>query len=68
MQDREASQILWRLGHEESNNAHKHGDQTLQTSEAPVHLHRTQTGCGNRKQLLITEALCLLLRVLEACN
>lgn len=57
MRDRGVSQILWPLGHEGSNNAHMHADQTLQTSEAPEHLHRTQTGCGNKKQVLIIDAL-----------
>lgn len=68
MRDRGVAQILWPLGHEESNNAHTHGDQTLQTSEALEHLHRTQTGCSNKEQLLIIVALYLQLRVLGACN
>lgn len=57
MLDRGVSQILWPLDHEGSNNAHMHGDQTLQTSEAPEHLHRTQTGYDNKKQVLIINAM-----------
>jgi hypothetical protein len=57
MQDREVAQILWPQGHEGSNNAHMHADLALLTYVAPVHLHRTEIGCGNKEQAQVIDVM-----------